>query len=713
MNVDLRWRTSLFCGALAIAIAASILLRRRPGRPQIWFAFFAADIGLWYLAQWLYHFVRADVWARSTAILAVLLPQFALRLFEALLPGPEQRATLSRTALVLLAPVGVLALFGPLERWWVRGAVFLYVFGLLLAGLYSLWMRGRESRSRGGRQRVRFLVLVGAAAVVATLADFLWFLDVVIPPIGAAFSVLFLFVISESLIRQRLVDIYDVLGQVMLSAALASTLAAIFYVFVGLFGGFDTMYLAAFLATIIILAVFEPLREKVNVAIHRTFFRERAVLERAVTRARAELSHVLEVDEMARVVLVNLESSRRATGAAIYLRDPTTPQFDLVQSFGPEPPLRIGIAQVRPLLSSLEQGTPVVLDDVENAQAEAQLSGDAAGAEACLEVLAAAEVLGPFRRSAILPLREQRSFVSGLLLLCDDRVAEAYTHDEVVLLEELARHASVVLQNSLQFRQFQARDRLAVLGQMAAGLAHEVKNPLGAIKGAAQLLDARGPSGEPQADSEFVSIILEEVDRLDRVVGSVLDYARPAPSDPRDLAVGEVLERTVRLLGAEGSSVELVLEIEPNLPLVRADAEQLRQVVINLVRNAIQAMSGHGRVVIGASLVEQLSGSDGVSRLVAISVRDHGPGIADEVRARLFVPFVTTKQRGTGLGLAISQRIVEEMGGRIDVRSRPPEGTTFTILLPARAMGSPSSGAGDQRPDTPSVGAAGRPVVRA
>ena len=182
--MDLRTRTSLFCGALAIAIAASILLRKRPGMPQIWFAGFAADTGLWYLAQWLYLFVLADVWARFTAILAVLLPQFALRLFEALMPEKERRSTLPRVALILLGPVALLALVGPLSHWWVRGTVFLYVFGLLGAGLYSLWARSRDSKSRGTQRRVRFLVIVGALAVAASLADFLWFSDLKIPPIG-------------------------------------------------------------------------------------------------------------------------------------------------------------------------------------------------------------------------------------------------------------------------------------------------------------------------------------------------------------------------------------------------------------------------------------------------------------------------------------------------------------------------------------------------
>src|SRR6188768_2367608 len=436
--MDLRTQVSLFCGALAIAIAVSILLRRRPGRPQLWFAAFAADTGLWYLAQWLYHFVQADVWARFTAILAVLLPQFALRLFEELMPETERRPTLQRWAGVLAGPVGVLSLFGPLERWWLRGIVFIYVFGLLGAGLYSLWMRGYKSRSRGTQRRVRFLVLVGALAVAASLADFLWFLDVAVPPIGATFSILFLFVLSESLIRRRFVDLYDVLGQVLLSAALASCLAAIFYVFVRVFGGLDTMYLAAYLATLVILVIFEPLREKVSVAIHRTMFRERADLERALSQLQRELTHVLQVEQLGALLMTALESSRRATAGALLIREPSAEHFELIASFGPTAPEKLALAQMQPILEQLAEEPSLVVEDVALSSEEARRSGDARRVRRLGRVLTTAELLGEFRRGVILPLRTEGQGITGLLLIADDRVAEAYSADEVILLEELA-----------------------------------------------------------------------------------------------------------------------------------------------------------------------------------------------------------------------------------------------------------------------------------
>jgi len=676
---DLRTRTSLFCGALALAIAVSILLRQRPGRRHWLFAAFAADIGLWYLAQWLYHFMRADVWVRFTAVLAALLPQFALHLFDSLMPAQKQgRPKLLKIAAVLLVIMVILVLSPTHEYWWVRGTVVLYVFGLLTAGLWLLAVQGEASRSRTTKRRVRFLVALGASAAVASLADFLWFIGFNMAPIGAVLSILFLFVLSESLTRQRLVDAYDVLGQVTVSTVLAACLAAIFYVFVVLFGGFETMYLGAFLATLLILVLFEPLREKANRYIHKAFFRERVDLERAVANARADLVHVLEVDELGQVVTSALEASRRATAAALYLRDPIGSDFERLASFGPEPPHRIERASGRPLFDRLELAPSVALEQIQEDAAEARRSGNTAEAEAGDRLLAASEVLGPFRVGVCLSLHGEGQTLIGMLLIADDRVTDAFSADEVALLESLAVQIAVVVENSRQYRRMRERDRLTALGQMAAGLAHEVKNPLGAIKGAAQLLG--DPEGTPlgASEREFVAIILEEVDRLDRVVGSVLDYARPSKGNPGAIDVNAIVHRTLQVMERDrgGSSFETDLD---EVPLVRVDADQLRQVLMNLVRNAMQSMSGRGVVRVST----RSHAGAGQDQWVEVSVRDDGAGITPQVLKNLFVPFFTTKDRGTGLGLAISQRIVEEMGGRIDVASHPGRGSTFSVLLPA------------------------------
>jgi signal transduction histidine kinase len=650
----------------------------------------------------------AELWALVTTVLVLLLPQFAVHLFEGILPERQRRSTLVNVAGLLLVPMAVLV-FSPWHgQAWVRPFVFLYVFGLLLAGLSSLAVRGDRSQSRATQRRIRFLVLIGALATSFSLADFLWFIGAPLPPVGAVLSLVFLFVLAESMIRERLLDLYEILGQLVLSTVLAFALAGIFYVFVKLLGGFETMYLGAILAAIVILVLFEPLREKVEVWIHKAFFRERVELERAVSRVREELATAIEIDETARLALSALEGAGRATGAALFLRDPTASYFDLAGSFGPIVPGRIEGVAIRPLVDRLTTTASLSLEQLRVQVSELRRTGWARQVEADERLLASCEALGPLKEGLVVSVYGEGSELLGFLVLVDDRVREAFSPDEAMLLESLALHVGVALENSRQYRRLRERDRLAVLGQMAAGLAHEIKNPLGAIKGAAQLL-SEPPEGlelDPNA-REFVGIILEEVERLDRVVGSVLDYARPSKSNLGPVDLNAVVRRTLQLLAPDPETgSQHSTELDPALPEVRADAEQLRQVLINLVRNAVQATEGRGRVWVSTRLRKTADGRSWAE----LAVRDEGPGMSAQVRKSLFVPFFTTKDKGTGLGLAISQRMVEEMGGRIDVASQPGFGATFTVGL-ALVSTSPRRGSLPPMPAAPSLQADAAPPL--
>jgi signal transduction histidine kinase len=349
-------------------------------------------------------------------------------------------------------------------------------------------------------------------------------------------------------------------------------------------------------------------------------------------------------------------------------------------SFGPTPPARLDGGVVRPLVERLGTAS-VVLESVAAEMLDLRNRGETRAADAYERVLAAGEPLEAFKKAVCLSIRAESSDLFGILVLVDDRLTDAFSGEDVALLESLAFQMGIVIENSRQYRRLQERDRLATLGQMAAGLAHEVKNPLGAIKGAAQLLGdpGDGKALDP-ATKEFIGIILEEVDRLDRVVRSVLDYGRPSQGNPGSVDVNAAVRRTLQVLSSNRErKTHLTLDTSADLPLVRVDEEQLRQVLMNLVKNAEDAMGGTGEVTVHTR--RRLAA--GSRAYVEIAVQDRGPGISNDVLENLFVPFFTTKPRGTGLGLAISQRLVQAMGGRIDVASQPGTGSVFTVVLPA------------------------------
>ncbi|MDB4941536.1 MAG: histidine kinase [Labilithrix sp.] len=712
---ELRARTTLFCGVIAFAIALSMLLRGR--RMQHWlFAAFSTCVAFWYVSQSLSDLMKGLGFERVTAVLTVLLPQFAVHLFDSItaLEGPdkspEPRSKLPKIATALLLPMLAVALSpyhdaSALIRALVLGALYFYVIGLLAAALIALWLRGQKSPSRAVRDRIRFLAAVGALAMTFTLADFLAFLGVYLPPISAVLAIVFLFVLAESLQRPRLADLYELSGRLLVSTALAFALAGIFYVFITYIGRFGAMYLNAVLAAIVFLVLFEPLEHEVETRINRFFFRERYDLETSVVELRRRLAHTLENEEMIQVVLAGLERSRRVTSCAIYLRDLDDSGFDVVGSVGAHPPPRLEALAMRPLLERLDMSL-----SLEDLAREAEIERGATGGnprEGLAPTMTAVEALGAFSSSVILAIRGDSEALVGLMCVSDERVRDAFTPEEAVLLETVAAQMGVAIANSRIYARMKERDRLAALGSMAAGLAHEVKNPLGAIKGAAQLLEELGVGGESEPDptvKEFLGIILEETDRLNRVVGSFLDYARPHAGNPVPVDINAAVRRSVQILSSQqADGLELRLELADDLPRARIDPEKLRQVLLNLVQNAIHAMEGNGRVTVATSHRKSsgrgnwgagppsersgtsLTGESAGSELVEISVHDTGPGISQKVLKNLFVPFFTTKEKGTGLGLAISQSIVQNAGGNISVQSVAGTGTKFVISLPTAA----------------------------
>jgi two-component system sensor histidine kinase HydH len=224
-------------------------------------------------------------------------------------------------------------------------------------------------------------------------------------------------------------------------------------------------------------------------------------------------------------------------------------------------------------------------------------------------------------------------------------------------------------------RQRLRNDQLAALGQLAAGLAHELRNPLTAMK---TIVDAaRRRDGNERMDERDLAVLSEEISRLDASLQSFLDYARPPQLAKCDVDLGTVAEKTRQLLSgrAEQQAIRVAIE-QPQGPIdVRADPEQLRQLLLNLSLNAFDAIGHDGELAIRIEPGERGG--------ALVSVTDSGGGISQAVRNRLFDPFVSTKESGTGLGLTICRRIVEDHGGRIDVADNPSGGAVFTIWLPA------------------------------
>jgi len=230
-------------------------------------------------------------------------------------------------------------------------------------------------------------------------------------------------------------------------------------------------------------------------------------------------------------------------------------------------------------------------------------------------------------------------------------------------------------------------ERLATVGRLAAGLAHEIGNPLGAVCGYVEVARGRLPPDAHPDLRDSVARIADASARIDQILRELLDFARPAPAQIGEVRVGAVVEGAVRLARVQPRfrAVEAEVVVPPDLPPVRGEEGHLVQVLLNLLLNAGDAMGGDGRVELQA----RADGPD----VVEIAVADRGPGIALEHLPRLFEPFFSTKGpgEGTGLGLATSQRMVEEMGGTISAANGPSGGAVFRVRLLRAGPGAPPS----------------------
>lgn len=244
------------------------------------------------------------------------------------------------------------------------------------------------------------------------------------------------------------------------------------------------------------------------------------------------------------------------------------------------------------------------------------------------------------------------------------------------MLEDLCAARAEV--ESMHREELRRSEHLATLGSLAAAMAHEIKNPLAGIRGAMQVIQEQMP---PEAEHrEIIREIIRQVDRLDTTVKDLLTYARPpqprkSPTDLNDLVRSLVL--FLRHEAASGK-VAYEMDLDPDLPRPSADPELLKQAILNLLQNALQAMPQGGRLRLATAHREGQ---------VVLSVSDTGPGISEENLARIWQPFFTTRHRGTGLGLSIARNTVSNHGGTISVTSVPGEGATFTIALPVTEAG--------------------------
>lgn len=261
---------------------------------------------------------------------------------------------------------------------------------------------------------------------------------------------------------------------------------------------------------------------------------------------------------------------------------------------------------------------------------------------------------------SISPFMKEDNTVQGAVLHLRDK---SFIQD----LEETARQS----------------DQISSLGILSLGMAHEIKNPLVAISGSAQLLQKR----LPEEHQEFLDVVIKEADRINRMMERMLDFARPIDPEKQLINIHQLLEE-ILVLEKKSGRIQFIQNYDPSLPPIEGSEDQLKQVFLNLIRNAVEAMPEGGAI----QIVTRIHSNYSVKTLqnlvskqgIVVEIIDSGTGINEETMKNLFTPFHTTKSKGSGLGLPISLKIVEDHRGKIKVISKPNQGTTVQVFLPVR-----------------------------
>jgi signal transduction histidine kinase len=484
---------------------------------------------------------------------------------------------------------------------------------------------------------------------------------------------------AYAIVRHRFLDIEVIVKKgavyTTLTAVITLSYAGMMMLANMLFEGTSQSLAVNAVAVIIIAFAFQPLRNGIQILVDRWFYRSRYNYRQTLRAFGAEIIRTVGRRETALRLVHTVTETVHIGHACVAWKEKGESGYRILaeRAMGGE---AVFFEAGRPLEA------PGVFDDTFRKGAEVLdreelglLAQDAPSSQEKESLLSAASWLKTLGYELVIPVLVKDD-MTALFLLSAKLSEAAYTAQDVELLQICANQAGVAIESSVLYDRLERSRRLAVLGEMASGVAHEIKNPLQSIKIFVESLDDN--FHDPVFRENFASVVLPQIDGLDRMVRDLLEYARPPRLLKVEADVLDLVRITLRLL--EGDILNLGVTVRfdktSNPVLVSCDGEKIKRVLLNVIQNALDAVKDcePKEVEISAAL------GDGWA---VVEVVDSGVGIPEENIKKLFRPFFTTKEEGTGLGLALAQKTVEDHNGSMSVSSAHGLGTKVTIRLPA------------------------------
>lgn len=525
------------------------------------------------------------------------------------------------------------------------------------------------------RLQLRFWLFGMAVALPLGLTNLLPAYGLRVYPLGNLGSALWASIVGYAIVRHRLMDIEVVVakGLAYIGVSLA-VIGPVSGAFLGLqylaFNEVHYDFSAAIVVLFILVAILFPrLQVATERRVGRSLFRTKFASHEALSALASEVVTILDRERLLQVLCERVAEAFGIAKVGLYLPDEVRRLYQLSEARG-DPPRDASVVFEHALVRRVSQLGDVVLRE-ELASGESGVPDD--GHSWMVEN----------DWAVVVPFKGGRELI-GFMCLGRKGGREAYTVGDIDLLKRVAGETAIALQNAHLYEELRRSraiisraGRLSAIGTLAAGIAHEIRNPLVSIQTFFQLAPKR--LNDEEFMTSFLGLAEAEVRRISDLISELLMFAKSPTPALRALDLQEIVERAAVLLEPQARSqgVSMAVQSGGAPSVVVADADQVMQVVLNIGLNAVQATDRGGKVSFEMRRVVE----DG-RRYCQIEVRDSGGGMSDAVRESIFDPFFTTKEKGTGLGLAIAQQIVGEYGGMIQVQSEEGEGSSFLINLP-------------------------------
>jgi len=648
-------------------------------------------------------------WAKIFGIGLVLIPPGALRLMLAFTEyrGKSEKQMLYASygaALVFsilnLSGLFVSEFFKVGNQYFPRAGLMFQLFILnftLFAGyaLLLVFRKYKQTTSGIKRNQITYFLVAALFTVLVGSTNFLPSLGIRIYPIGNMATIIFTSIVAYAIVKHRLMDIEVIIRKSVVYASLTASITAIYAIIVGVFHGVfgitrfaQGSLLVNALAAMIIALSFQPLRNRIQKIVDKLFFKDKYDYHKTLKDLSGAVTSILSLDRLLNLIVNKVTEIMHIDRGSLILWDKKAEEFRIKVGKGLRKEIidKISFKRSNCLVELLEREKKIFSrEEIEIFRSRKEFSGmDSKGQKEFNDILDKLKELGAM---LCIPLMVKGRLI-GIFSLDNKMSGDKFTSEDLELLSTVANQAAIAIENAKLYEEMREiekslhrADKLAALGTLASSVAHEIRNPLVSIKTFTQLAPRKFDNREFL--DMFQTIIPEELERVENILNQLLNFGRLSQPELYSINVEEVIDSILSLMNTElsKSNIKVIKLYGKDVPQITADGEQLKQVFMNVILNAIQAMPEGGDLRIVTSLGQEVVVSD-TAEFVNIKFEDTGCGISQENLNNLFSPFFTTKNGGTGLGLSISRRIIEEHKGHIHVENREGKGTVFTIGLP-------------------------------